>query len=85
MSWEVRLSREVVRYLSRLEERRRGRLMRALEDFRENPFIGDVKPIKGRKGTYRRRVGSYRIIYAVDYESHVVKILKVGTRGDIYK
>ena len=85
MTWEVRLSKDVARYLSRLEEKRRKMLRRVLEDFRENSFVGDVKPIKGRSGTYRRRVGSYRIIYSVDYEAHIVKVLKVGTRGDIYK
>ena len=85
MEWEVRLSKDALRYLSRLEEKRRRMLRRVLEEFQENPFIGDVKPIKGRPGTYRRRVGSYRIIYSVDYEDHIIRVLKVGTRGDIYK
>jgi len=55
MRWEVRLSKDVARYLSRLEEKRRKMLRKVLEEFRENPFVGDVKPIKGRSGTYRRR------------------------------
>jgi len=65
MRWGVRLSKDVVRYLSRLEEKRRMVLRTALEDFRENPFLGDMKPIKGRTCTYRTKVGSYRIIYKV--------------------
>ena len=40
MTWEVRLSKDVARYLSRLEEKRRKMLRRVLEDFRENPFSG---------------------------------------------
>jgi mRNA interferase RelE/StbE len=85
MNWEVRISKETNRYISRLEEKRRKALLGVLNGFEKNPFIGDIKPIKGRHGTYRRRVGAYRIIYSVDYEAHVVKVLKIGTRGDIYK
>jgi len=85
MTWEVRVSKKAVHYLSRVEEKRRRMLLNALEEFQENPFVGDVKPIKGRRNTYRRRIGSYRIIYSIDYEAHIVKVLKIGTRGDIYR
>jgi len=85
MNWEVRISKEANRYIARLEAKRRNVLLGVLTGFEENPFIGDIKPLKGRHGTYRRRVGAYRIIYAVDYEAHVVKVLKIRTRGDIYK
>ena len=54
-------------------------------EFMNNLGIGDVKPIKGRASTYRRRVGAYRIVYSLEYQAHVVKVLKIGTRGDIYK
>ena len=33
MRWEVRLSKDVVRYFSRLEEKRRKMLRKVLEDF----------------------------------------------------
>jgi mRNA interferase RelE/StbE len=85
MNWEVRLSKEANCYISRLEQKRRNALLGALTGFEKNPFIGDIKPLKGRHGTYRRRVGAYRIIYSVDYEARVVKVLKIGSRGDIYK
>jgi len=85
MNWEVRISKEANHYISRLEEKRGKTLQGVLKGFEENPFVGDVKPIKGRHGTYRRRIGAYRIIYSVDYEAHVVKVLKIGTRGDIDK
>ncbi len=62
MTWEVRISREVVRYLSRMEEKRSQILREILKGFRENPFVGDVKPIKVRPSMYRRRVGACRII-----------------------
>jgi mRNA-degrading endonuclease RelE of RelBE toxin-antitoxin system len=34
---------------------------------REDPFIGDVTALRGdHRGLFRRRVGSYRIIFEVD-------------------
>ena len=44
---------------------------------------GDVKPLSGRKGEYRLRAGKYRIIFFI--ESEDIYIVKLDTRGDIYK
>lgn len=85
MNWEVRISRTSARYLTRIEKKKNQILRQVLTGFQENPFVGDIKPIKGRSNTYRRRIGVYRIIYSIDYEMHVVKVLKIGTRGDVYK
>ena len=51
----------------------------------QDPFSGDVRPIKGLKGVFRRRVGQYRIGFTVDFEKGIVVILKVGVRGEFYK
>lgn len=50
----------------------------------EDPFSGDIKPIKGLKGIFRKRVGRYRIGFTVDFEKGTVVILKVGTREKFY-
>ena len=51
----------------------------------ENP-AGYGKPLKGVfKGLYRYRVGSYRIIYAIDHPERRVLILHVRHRKDAYK
>jgi len=49
------------------------------------PDEGDIKPLIGHNGIYRLRVGSYRIIYSIDHDVLIVKILDIGNRGDIYK
>ncbi len=36
-------------------------------------------------GLYRYRYGDYRIIYIIDFEDRIIKILKIGHRKDIYK
>ena len=39
----------------------------------------------GHKDLYRLRVGSYRVIYTVENDLLIVRVLTVGNRGDVYK
>jgi mRNA-degrading endonuclease RelE of RelBE toxin-antitoxin system len=48
-----------------------------LKEMKEDPFTGDVKPLKGLKGVFRRRVGDYRIIFTASFEENAVVILRV--------
>jgi len=45
---------------------------------------GDIKPLEGYSdGTYRLRIGKFRIVFVIDGDTVVVR--KIGSRGDIYK
>lgn len=46
---------------------------------------GDIKPLQGKNvpPLFRLRIGKYRIVYFIDEQYY--KILKIDTRGDIYK
>jgi mRNA-degrading endonuclease RelE of RelBE toxin-antitoxin system len=50
----------------------------------EDPFSGDVKPIKGVRGLLRRRIGDYRISFTVNFEKNEVVVLKIGRRESFY-
>lgn len=49
------------------------------------PDMGDRKPLAGHPGYFRLRVGDYRIIYTVEHEQLIVRVVTVGNRGDVYK
>jgi len=49
------------------------------------PYEGDIDAMTGRKGYYRLRVGTYRIIYTIKENVLTVEVLDVGNRGDVYK
>ncbi|WP_020484061.1 type II toxin-antitoxin system RelE family toxin [Methylomonas sp. MK1] len=44
----------------------------------------DIKKLEGREG-FRLRIGGYRAIYRKLNDVLIIEVLKVGSRGDIYK
>jgi mRNA-degrading endonuclease RelE of RelBE toxin-antitoxin system len=47
--------------------RDRERITRALEDMKTDPLTGDITALRGKyDGLYRRRVGSWRIIFGTE-------------------
>ncbi len=67
--------------LADYEKGTRKRIIEAIEKIPQ----GDIKRLQGEKypPLYRLRVGKYRIIYHIEKEDIV--IVKIDTRGDIYK
>lgn len=44
----------------------------------------DIKKLEGREGL-RLRIGGYRAIYRKLNDVMVIEVIKVGSRGDVYK
>lgn len=67
---------------SDIVRRMRDRLDQIAEDpFAENP---NVTKLQNRPG-YRLRVGDWRAIYDIQEGELIILVLKVGSRGDIYR
>ncbi|MFP4082165.1 MAG: type II toxin-antitoxin system RelE family toxin [Candidatus Aminicenantes bacterium] len=75
-------SRTSVKFLQTLQKDVVNKLIEAIEKL---PFEGDRKKLKGRKvkNVFRLRIGKYRIIYS--QQKDVIRIIKIDTRGDVYK
>ncbi|WP_210020884.1 MULTISPECIES: type II toxin-antitoxin system RelE family toxin [unclassified Paenibacillus] len=41
--------------------------------------------MQGTDNQFRLRVGSYRVVYSLFNDLVVIVIIKVGSRGDVYK
>ena len=60
----------------------RERLNRALNEMKSDPLSGDIVSLKGEhQGQFRRRVGSWRIIFALDPAARVILIGDIGVAG----
>jgi len=67
-----------------LPQDRRKQIAQAIEEMERDPTSGDVRPIKsGRfKGTLRKRVGRYRIVFALDPANRMVDIAAIITHTE---
>jgi len=84
MPWLVRLSADAGKQVERLPADRQDQLLRSLRETAEDPFRGDVKPLKGRKwrGHYRKRVGRYRVIFLPRLQERIVEISAIVARTE---
>jgi mRNA interferase RelE/StbE len=79
MSFVVHASRRALKSLEGFPSRDRLRLMAAIDAMAENPLAGDVVKLKGTDAL-RRRVGSYRIIFTIDFEQRIVSVIDILRR-----
>ena len=81
VTWTVVLSSRAERGLSRVPARDRQRIAQALLKMEREPLSGDVIPLKGPyEGSYRRRVGAFRVIFAVKPDTAIVTIADIVRR-----
>jgi mRNA-degrading endonuclease RelE of RelBE toxin-antitoxin system len=52
----------------------------ALRSLSDKPFSGDIIRLEGAGNRWRRRVGNYRIFFAVDSTDRTVAISAIGRR-----
>ena len=70
-----------IKYLLKLERDIARKIIEAIEKL---PFEGDVNKLKGKKvkNIFPLRIGRFRVIYSLEKE---IQIIKIDTRGDVYK
>lgn len=82
MQYKIEFDKRAVKFISKQPKPQRERIFKAIYQL---PHTGDIKIMRGNEGFFRLRVGDYRIIYTVDNNILVVRVIEVGNRGDIYK
>ncbi|MGN0456950.1 MAG: type II toxin-antitoxin system RelE/ParE family toxin [Acutalibacteraceae bacterium] len=82
MQYRIEFDKRAVKFISKQPKPQRERLFKAIYML---PLSGDIKAMQGHQGYFRLRVGDYRVIYTVDDNVLIVRIIEVGNRGDIYK
>jgi mRNA interferase RelE/StbE len=77
--------RTALKFLDKQGKKTKIRIITALQGLTQVPFTGDIKQLEGEGELLRLRVGSYRILFSVDYAEETIFIEAIGNRGDIYK
>jgi mRNA interferase RelE/StbE len=74
----IKYSKQAYKYLKKLHKPKREQIISAIENIPN----GNIIKLKGYNDLYRLRVNDYRVIYTQEFE--IIKVEKIGSRGDIY-
>ena len=84
MNYSIQIKRSAARELARIPRPERTRLVTAIDELSENPFLGES--LKGKlHGLRRIRVGAYRVIYEILDDALVVLVVRVSHRQSAYR
>ena len=84
--YKLKYRHQARNYLARLPSTVKSKFIKKLHDIKENPDAPtpDIEKLKGSE-EYRLRVGQYRIIYTRYDDELIIEVVKIRSRGDIYK
>ena len=83
MEYEIIYTDRAVKDLARLDSAAKERIAETLERYAEAPLKYAKKMVDPALGTYRFRIGDYRVIF--DIEGNEVVVLRVGHRRGIFR
>ena len=78
--WHLEVDPGVWKSLGKLPGRDRLAIVSVIESLAESPYFGDIRKLKAKGDTWRRRVGSYRIYYELETERRVVSVFHIKRR-----
>ena len=85
-TYEVRIEKEALRALERLDGPLQRRVARRIDGLAWDPRPPGAKALQGgHAGLHRVRLGDVRVVYAIRDGELLVLVVKVGHRGDIYR
>lgn len=83
MKYELVYTQRAVKDIQKLDAQIKVRMGRTLLRYKESPLDFAERLTDPVIGTYRFRIGDYRVIF--DIEGHDIVVLRVGHRREIYK
>ena len=83
---ELRYKKPAIKVLRKMPKNASQRIRRELQNLARDPatYRGDWKPLAGST-FWRLRVGDWRVICEIQQRELVLLVLKIGSRGDVYK
>lgn len=83
MTYKLVYTNRAVKDIKKLDSETKNRVGTTLLRFKDNPLKYARRLTHSSLGSYRFRIGDYRVIF--DIEENDIVILRVGHRKEIYK
>ena len=88
MRWACSLTEDAEDDLRRLPRHIQERVARTLDSMMADPYQSNIRALKGREwqGVFRRRIGSYRILFTANQEERTFVVIRILIRSkDTYR
>ena len=85
MIYQIEISNKATKQLKKLSTDIRDRINEKILELAENPRPSGVVKLENTDNKYRIRVGNYRILYEIEDDVLIVKVVRVGHRRDVYR
>lgn len=83
MKYQILFSNRAIKDLNKIDKTDKNRIKEKLLILSEDPIKNAKKLSDPKIGTYRFRIGDYRVVFDIDGTNIV--ILRIGHRKNIYK
>lgn len=83
MSYSIIFTNRAIKDLKKIENKTKKRIGNKLKIFSENPLKYGKKLTDPKIGTYKFKIGDYRVIFDID--DNKIIVLRLGHRKNIYK
>jgi mRNA-degrading endonuclease RelE of RelBE toxin-antitoxin system len=80
MPWDLVITEPASRDLRKIPRDDLKRIEKAFQAMRSDPYGGDIKFLYGAGGALRRRVGTWRIFFAIHQTERQIAVLAVRRR-----
>ena len=79
-------SKDARKFLRKIPKTDSNRIRAKLNSLAGDPYAANnnVTKMQNRAG-YRLRVGNWRVIYDIDDQKVIIIVIKIGSRGEVYK
>ena len=84
-NWTIKFSRKADKMLAKVPANYLENIIISVNEIEIDPYLGDVKKLKGESNLYRKRVGIYRIVYSIYKDILYIEIIEILHRKDAYK
>ena len=78
--WTVVVHPDALKELKRRPRSDADRIWNVLAEMTVSPFFGDAAKMKGEANAWRRRIGSYRILYETAIAERMIFVFRIARR-----